>query len=388
MSERLQRAERLHAALTAELAELRRAERGALLHFASIHRDRLYRELGYASIHAYGREGLGFSERKLSAFVRLSEALDRLPATRKAVAAGALPWTKARELVAVATPATEQRWLAEASVSSRRELERKVCAARSRPGPRRRSAAAQPALALASTPAEAARSAQEAEAPLRLTLSFTPEQFGRWEALIEGLRKAGHRQPREELLLAALAALVEEAARPAPAAAKSAEAAKAPATANGAPDSASAPSTRPRGRVAASPFQVILRRCPDCGTSVQVTSRGERPVGPALAARAACDADELAPGGGLQRSVTPALRRRILARDGHRCGAPGCGATRFLEVHHLVPRSRGGGQEEANLVTLCARCHQLLHERGGLPGLALPLAEAVRSGANPARGSP
>ena len=364
MSTRAERAARLHAALTARLAELRRAERGALLHFATINREQLYRELGYASIHAYGRGGLGFSERKLSAFVRLVEALERLPATRRAVEAGALPWTKARELVSVATPGTEVHWLAEAAVSSRRELERKVCAARARAVPQRRATLQQPDLALAPTPAEQLRSAQEAESPLRLTLSFTAEQYARLEALIEALRKAGRRESREELLLAALAALADPGG-----------------------DSSPGPATRPRGRVGGSPFQVILRRCPDCGRTEQVTSRGERPAGAALAARAACDAEELAPGGGLTRSVTPALRRQILARDGHRCQAPGCGATRFLEVHHLEPRSRGGGQEPANLVTLCARCHQLLHERGGPAGLAARVFVA-RPATPDARGSP
>jgi hypothetical protein len=368
MSTRAERAAWLHAALTARLAELRQAERSALLHFATIHREQLYRELGYASIHAYGREGLGFSERKLSAFVRLSEALEQLPATRAAVAAGALPWTKARELIAVATPATEDRWLAEAGSTSRRELERKVRAARARPAARRQAAAGQPALSLAPTPAETARAELEAATPLRLTLSFTAEQYARWEALIESLRKAGHSQPREELLLAALADLDPEGR-------------------------AEAAGTRPRGRAAASPFQVILRRCPDCGTTMQVTSRGEQPLSRATAERAACDADELAPGGELQRSVTPALRRRILARDGHRCRVLGCGGTRFLEVHHLKPRAAGGGQEAANLVTLCARCHQLLHERGGLPGLSTPIPqtgapEAASAGAVSARGSP
>ena len=52
MSFRRRRAERLHQALTAELDTLRRAEQGALLHFASIVNESLYRELGYGSIHA------------------------------------------------------------------------------------------------------------------------------------------------------------------------------------------------------------------------------------------------------------------------------------------------------------------------------------------------
>jgi 5-methylcytosine-specific restriction endonuclease McrA len=48
----------------------------------------------------------------------------------------------------------------------------------------------------------------------------------------------------------------------------------------------------------------------------------------------------------------------------------GCGQTRFLEIHHLVPRAAGGKNRQDNLVTLCASCHRLLHEKylkGELP---------------------
>lgn len=45
-----------------------------------------------------------------------------------------------------------------------------------------------------------------------------------------------------------------------------------------------------------------------------------------------------------------------------RCATPGCGSARFLEVHHVVPRSAGGANDVANLVTLCSRCHGFVHE--------------------------
>ena len=48
------------------------------------------------------------------------------------------------------------------------------------------------------------------------------------------------------------------------------------------------------------------------------------------------------------------------ARDGYKCqccGKRGC----RLEVHHLIPRSRGGSDKLANLITLCADCHHLAH---------------------------
>lgn len=44
------------------------------------------------------------------------------------------------------------------------------------------------------------------------------------------------------------------------------------------------------------------------------------------------------------------LRRRVLARDGFRCRR--CGQTAG-SVHHRLPRSRGGPDDERNLVSLC-----------------------------------
>jgi len=345
MESRPDRARRLHRALTVDLVDLQRLEKGALLSFANLLEEKLYRELGYASIHAYGRAALGFSERKLSAWVRMASALERLPATREAVRAGELPWTKARELVSVATPENEQQWVEEAKALGRRELERRVKASRARPPGKRKP----PALGFAPGPDEARRAQTEAATPLRVTLGFTPEQYARWEALIEQCRKAGARETKEELVLAALAE----------------------------------PGTRPRGRVR-SAYQVIVRRCPDCEAAALITSRGEQPLDPATAGRINCDTQPPAPGGGWPRTLTPALRRRILSRDDHRCQAPGCASIRFLEVHHLKPGAQGGTNDPSNLITLCGRCHQLLHERGGLPGLA---AQAHMSGVS-ARGSP
>ncbi|MBM4119194.1 hypothetical protein FJ251_15945, partial [bacterium] len=49
------------ARLRAAVAELRRAEQSAVLWFGELMRRRLYRDCGYASIHAYAEAALGFS---------------------------------------------------------------------------------------------------------------------------------------------------------------------------------------------------------------------------------------------------------------------------------------------------------------------------------------
>lgn len=52
-------------------------------------------------------------------------------------------------------------------------------------------------------------------------------------------------------------------------------------------------------------------------------------------------------------------RRAIYRRDGFRCAL--CDGTRYLQIHHHVPRSEGGTNSHHNLITLCADCHALAH---------------------------
>ena len=55
------------------------------------------------------------------------------------------------------------------------------------------------------------------------------------------------------------------------------------------------------------------------------------------------------------------LQRQVLERDGWRCQV--CGSMQSLQVHHLKFRSQSGGDEEQNLITLCAECHEQVHRK-------------------------
>lgn len=46
----------------------------------------------------------------------------------------------------------------------------------------------------------------------------------------------------------------------------------------------------------------------------------------------------------------------VYLRDRYRCQSPVC-RSRHVTPHHIVFRSRGGGEDPSNLVALCARCH-------------------------------
>jgi len=53
------------------------------------------------------------------------------------------------------------------------------------------------------------------------------------------------------------------------------------------------------------------------------------------------------------------LRREILERDSWRCQK--CRCSKNLDVHHVRRRSALGDDAETNLITLCRKCHQILH---------------------------
>jgi hypothetical protein len=63
------------------------------------------------------------------------------------------------------------------------------------------------------------------------------------------------------------------------------------------------------------------------------------------------------------RTIPPALRRALRARDGG-CRFPGCPNHRFVDAHHIHHWARGGETSLDNLVQLCRRHHRLLHEGG------------------------
>lgn len=57
------------------------------------------------------------------------------------------------------------------------------------------------------------------------------------------------------------------------------------------------------------------------------------------------------------RSMSPARRARIIARDGGKCRYPECEETKGLEVDHIVCLALGGRDRDDNLESLCGPHH-------------------------------
>lgn len=96
-------------------------------------------------------------------------------------------------------------------------------------------------------------------------------------------------------------------------------------------------------------------------------------ISPETARRLGCDAEVVAQVerdglpvsvGRSRRTVPPALRRLLEARDDHTCCFPGCESRRHLQAHHREHWAHGGETSLENLVLLCYQHHRVVHEGG------------------------
>jgi HNH endonuclease len=302
----------------------------AALWFADILKRELFKDLGYSSIYLYAEKELGFSQSRTGDFKRMADKMDDLPGLKQEMANGTIGYTKAREIIKVAGPENEREWLDEAHANTRDELARKVTLARKLAKKQCKENPAQGRLLSLPVPTTPATATTQ-----KLTLEMSTEQFARFEAIWEKLHKLGGvptGSTKAELILEGLANL--------------------------------SMSQESKEISSTSPVQIHVHRCPDCQDAMVSTSRGEIPLATHEIERLSCDAQVKEPGKTNRSTIPPSLRREVLARAHHHCRTPGCRNTHFLEIHHLVPRSRGGTNRPDNLTVLCSQCHAHLHQYG------------------------
>lgn len=70
--------------------------------------------------------------------------------------------------------------------------------------------------------------------------------------------------------------------------------------------------------------------------------------------------------GTYRHGVTQELRKTILDRDSHTCSICKVISDDFgkMQVHHIVPVSHDGSDDDKNLVTVCKSCHAIVHKGG------------------------
>ncbi|MBL0216637.1 MAG: HNH endonuclease [Myxococcales bacterium] len=277
---------------------------------------KLYRRMGFPTIYAYIESVLQHSHHVATERMRVAHELLELPGIAEAFRAGELAWTSVRELTRVATGKTEDAWLDAAEGKISTEVQQLV------------------------------RGKSKGDLP---TDPVDPKKI-RHRIVLDGISEEGmmlFKQARnaaadargasctdDELVRALAAAILEPAG---------------------------GDHGKPR-------HQTATTTCRACKQSHRVGAGMEIAVSPAELERVLCDSEDIGdldreePGRKLQKSIPAATRRKVFVRDKCRCIVPGCRSTRFLEAHHIRPRSEGGGHELRNLGLLCDAHHVLLHE--------------------------
>ncbi|MFM8311562.1 MAG: HNH endonuclease signature motif containing protein [Ilumatobacteraceae bacterium] len=379
--------------LCAGAANLTAYEYRWLRDLAEFDRRRGWLQWEQASCAAWLSWQVGLDARSAREKVRVARALAEMPHVAAAMERGHLCYSKVRAITRVATPATEESLVDMALVSTTAQLERIVA------GTRR---------ALAAVNGDAAQRWAgrrldhriDDDGMVMVSIRLTADDAAVFLAAVEQF--VAEVEPAERLLDSARSTAVDVgesesagseqavsatgramftservpvAARRADAAVALAQAAVSSGTSIAAQASLAAQPlvTLHVDCRASTPAVVHVNRCEPESVECSVDApQALSPVsvGVVAAGRHCCDAMVEVATHHADGSVTMSprvgvvrgrQRRAVLARDRH-CQFPGCTRSAGVEIHHLVHRAHGGGNEADNLVVLCRFHHHRLHD--------------------------
>jgi hypothetical protein len=270
-----------------------------------------WREYGITSITAYLEHVMGHGPRQAVERERVARELTKLPDMYQSLKHG-LHWSKVRELTRVATPETETAWLDAAQGKNLREVESLV------------RGHAKGDLPTSPMKPELAKQSR--------TFEMTDETyalFRQWKAMVSN--ECGELVDDEHALAAALQHCL-------------------------AGDTAEGP-----------PTQVAYMICPTCEAATVDGAGMIADVSAETRERVLCDCDDLgdlaaASPERVTASITPRIRRQVMARDHGRCTVPGCRSTFGLQIHHLEHQRDGGTHHVSNAICLCFLHHKFHHD--------------------------
>ncbi len=332
----------------------------------------VWRPLGMVSMRDYLENVFGYGPTVATERIRVAEALDAMPALDRALHQSVLPYSAVREISRIATRATEGEWVDACHGKNVRQIEE---------------------LLAEREPGDRPSSPRKPDAGLRdVRWRVRPGVWGKLRTTKRAVEAAcGERLDDSafaDAMCDAVMALIAQHGRGGSAAtgaehsahvAAGASGAKGSADASGSEASAPAATTRVERVAGRARYQIVTNICRACGVARQEAAGVHVALSSAEVERAMCDAEHVDARGHVKQDIPPAARKLVRRRDGDRCTVPGCRSAQFLEIHHIVPRSEGGGHEPENLTMLCGAHHDARHDgrliiRGSAPDLVFEWA--------------
>ena len=276
-----------------------------------VHERGLHQLAGHRTVVNYAVSRFGISRREARELFKAGVALADLPDIDEAFREGRLCWSKVRELVKVAVTQHDAAWLHRAQSVRIDELALEVRLAKPGEPPRN-------------------RDDRKGLPEIRLWLkaSMPPDVYAKWERACAKIviESGGSAEPWQCLEVAADLILAQQ------------------------------PEDGPT--IAPENCCVVV----NADDNTVETDDGDVPLAQETVDMLACNCgivDASSPNQDRDRRVPKSLRRKVYARDGHRCRC--CGSRHSLHMHHIVAWSCGGQTCKQNLITVCRWCHSLIH---------------------------
>jgi len=276
----------------------------------------VHKRFGHSSFVQYLGVVFGYKPREARDRLLVARRLADLPKLADSLRQGDILWSAARELGRVATPETEDAWLAATRDKDQRQIESMVSG-----------------LTRGDLPRDPKDAPPETHV---LRFEVSGATLATWREALKKIRAEHGGELSEEDELLAMARRVLEGPRDA-------------------------------GRAN---YQVAVTVCEDCGEGTQQGNGEPIAVDETALEMAYCDAQfigrvDVTHVGQTEpatQTINPARRRQVLARDHGQCVVDGCHASTFVDLHHLVWRTDGGKHDPDNLCVLCGGHHRAVHE--------------------------
>jgi hypothetical protein len=291
----------------------------------------VFKRLGYRTMVDYMVGELDWTKHAANERLRVSRELLGLPKLAAAYSAGEVCFSKVRELTRVVTPETEEAFLVETGGKNSHQVAKMVSGLKRGDQP---DAVPDPALV-----------------KRRMGFELHGEALGLLAARRAALAAVLGRAPTDDEFIIALCTTARDPVE------------------NEVIAHPDGPTGDRRGKRKAPPprAQQLILTCKQCACSELVVDGEGLALDEKTVERLTCDVELLGDADSDHRTrvsskIPAALRRNVFARDKFCCVVPGCTASRFLDVHHILHREHGGKHSMANLCLLCFHHHKAHHD--------------------------